>query len=95
MNDLNTEKSRLEHIQSRWHQALKFAVLIVVIGLVLEYRDDVVTALRTGKFPVHLIGGILVMLGVAGELVIDIFVTIFDRRVDEANASIILAQQEK
>jgi hypothetical protein len=72
---LSSERVRLEHASDFWSGVLVVATVVVAVGVVLEFAEDVpevVQALRAGERPslkklAVWLGAILVILGVSAE----------------------------
>jgi hypothetical protein len=90
-NDPNTideqakNKRRLESHQDVLTWWLDGFTALVVLGLIIEYLPDLVKAFH----PPHLVGGLLITVGVAGELVIGVLSSRTETKVREINDSII------
>jgi hypothetical protein len=90
-NDPNTideqvkNKRRLESHQDVLKWWLDGFTALVVLGLIIEYLPDLVKAFH----PPHLLGGLLITVGVAGELAIGVLSSRTETKVREINDSII------
>jgi hypothetical protein len=88
-NEPNTigakNKRRLESHQDVLKWWLDGFTALVVLGLIIEYLPDLVKAFH----PPHLVGGLLITVGVAGELVIGVLSSRTETKVREINDSTI------
>jgi hypothetical protein len=90
-NNLHAQESHLDHLEM-W---LAFATAAVVLGLILEYRGDIehhVKALRNKELDwaslLTFLGAILVTLGVAAELLVQVLASRTESRIKNENHSV-------
>jgi hypothetical protein len=100
-NALKQEKSRLEKEIDRLGTAMLISILVVVLGLIVEYLLEFIPGINPNLIAItHRIGGGLVTLGVIGELVVEFMHGKRETRVREINDSTIaelnaLAEHER
>jgi hypothetical protein len=91
--DIIAAKSTLERSVDCWEGVSHFFAALVVFGLIVEYGGPIVDAIRNHdwQFVAKSIGGVLVTIGVAGELIAGSRSTSKDGQLREANS--MLAQK--
>lgn len=80
-------KSLLERSLDSLAKWLELFTALVVLGLVVEYTPDVIDAIMGHAVYPHIIGGILITIGVVGELVISFWASRLDGKLRDVNNS--------
>ena len=92
----NNRKQALEKSVGRLGKWLHFFTGLVTLGLILEYAPDIIEAFRTRQIPSRLlIGGVLITVGVAGELFVGFFASRKDTALREENDSLVARANER
>jgi hypothetical protein len=85
--------STLERAIDAWEPYLTVAICLVVVGLILEYREDIGKLAKSRPFKWSLlgttIGGILVTLGVGGELWVHVRTSRLGNELRTANGQVV------
>jgi hypothetical protein len=85
MNALKSEKHEVEKRAARLGHWMFASILVIVVGLIVEYIPDLLNETSTAAAAVRRIGEFLVIAGVASELVIHWLQTRVETRVREIN----------
>ena len=83
-------KTSFEGSVDRLEAAMHWFTALVAIGLVVEYREPFLEFIKTHdwKYIRDAIGGIMVTVGVAGELLIGFVASFKDGRLRDANTAL-------
>jgi len=94
--DIMAAKSSLEHSVDSWEAVAHIFTALVAVGLIIEYRGPFVNFWNTHdwRYIRDSIGGILVTIGVAGELLTGFRATAKDGELREANSILALRATE-
>jgi hypothetical protein len=95
-DDSNKEREKLDSLLERLQWGLEVAGGIVLIGLLVEYGPELADAVTNWRAPPRdAIGGLLIALGVAGEVVLGIFIARSAKRVQTLADSTIAKTLER
>jgi hypothetical protein len=95
--ELSNVKSRLENSIDRLGPWIHRATILVVLGLGIEYWGPLAKFFATHewRYVVDCIGGILVTLGVAGEMLLGFRAAAKDGRLREVNSTLFARAEER
>src|SRR5579864_6734791 len=87
-DDIAAAKTSLERSVDSWERIAHVFTAVVAVGLVIEYRDPFLKFMSTWdwRYVWESIGGILVTIGVAGELLTGFRSSAKDGKLREANS---------
>jgi hypothetical protein len=88
--DIMASKSSLEYSVDMWEVVAHVFTFLVASGLIIEYRAPFMNFIKTRdpRYIIESIGGVLVTIGVAGELLAGFRSTTQDGKLREANTEL-------